>query len=258
MALGEATRTWSEANPADPELGAFVATLSRFEAEAGTLEGRQGELRQAADKVAADTEAALKAFDARLAALRTEAAPTEQAATVARQRLEDLVRQHTALSNKQARTPSAALQADVERNATARATLEAELARLEPLVAALRRQADALTDEQALTRRAGERQAAELRAMADRVGTEAGQLGGRRKATLMDLGHEALRRGLTAEPLRTPSADARAAVAALEAARRHREEVLAERREIDLKPCLRTLAAAGAVMIGLILLAVLV
>jgi hypothetical protein len=254
VALGEAARALAATSPDDTELVAFAATLSRFDDQAGSLGARNEELRQAAERARADTAAAVAGFDTRLSALRAEAAPLEAAATGVKQRLEVLERQQIALAARNARARDAAIAVDLERNEVQRQALREELSRHEAAVSALRRRADALTEEQRLVEKAGEREAMELIARADRALNEGGQLADRRRATLMDLGHEALRRGLDHASLRAPMLAARTALQHLDAARLHREGVLAERRDIDLAPCLRTLAAAGLLMIGLMLL----
>ena len=254
VALGEVTRSLAETTPADPELQAFAATLSRFEREAGSLGARQQELLAAADRARADVDAAMSGYDARLATLRQESAPLEMALRAVSERLESLKRQAIALAARNTRARDASIATDLERNELTRLELEVERARLEAAVAASRRQADALTEEQRQMGIAGEREIIELRGRAERASTEGGQVAERRLATLQDLGHEALRRALTAEPLVAPREVARGALERLEAVRARREQVLAERREIDLAPCVRTLAAAGMLMVGLILL----
>lgn len=254
VTLGEAARALAATSPDDAELVAFAATLSRFDDQAGSLGARSDELRQAADRARADTATAVAGFDTRLSTLRAEAAPLEAAITGIKQRLEALERQQIALAARNARARDAAIAVDLERNEAQRQTLRDELTKHEATVSALRRQADALTAEQRLVEKAGEREASELVARAERALNEGGQLADRRRATLMDLGHEALRRSLDHASLRAPLTDARAALQRLDAARAHREGVLAERRDIDVAPCLRTLAAAGMLMVGLMLL----
>ena len=251
IAVGEGVRRLSEGATPEPELAAFAQNISRFEAEAGSLDAMNTSLRTEAERARGDVDAAVRAFDQRLAAVRGEAAPQEQALAQLLRQTDDLARQHAAFTTRQSRSPDPGVAADLARNEQKRAEISAEVARLDTIVTQLRRQADALTDEQAATRKAGDRQVQLLLSRAEKAATDARQMQGRQRATLMDLGHEALRRGLSHPDLAEPAALAKAEIAALEAARTHRELILAERRQIDLAPCLRTLAGAAVVLGGL-------
>jgi hypothetical protein len=260
VALGEASLAPGNA-PAtseDAEIAAFAATLSRFAAEAEVLTTRRTQSLDAAARATADTTRAIAGFETRLSALRAEYRPHETELRLLEQRLDDTRRQLNAVSAREAKGGDPRAAADRDRFETARIALEAQVAERQRAVEAGRRQVEALEHEQTLVQKAGAQEIALLEGRAKQASEEVERLAERRRAALMDLGHEVLRRGLVLPGGTEETLRARTALEALETARSHREGVLAERREIDLAPCIRTLAVAAMLAVGLALLVVFV
>lgn len=259
-ALGEAAVAAENAaaGAEDAEISAFAATLARFAAETRALEVRQAESLAAAERATADTAAAVSELDARLAEVRAGYRPHEMELRRLERGLEDTRRQAAAVEARAAKDGEAGVVADRARVEAQRQALEAQADERRRAVDAGRRQEAAVEHEQSLVRKAGAQEVASLASRATQASEEIVRLGERRRAALMDLGHEVLRRGLSLPVDRGATTTARAALDALDAARTHRERVLAERREIDLTPCLRTMAAAVMLAVGLALLVVLI
>jgi hypothetical protein len=246
------------ATAGDAEVGAFAATLARFDAESRALASRRAESLAAAERANTDTAAAMTGFDERISEVRAAHRPHETALRLLEGRLEDTRRQRAAVEARAAKGPDARVTADRERFEAEFHALESQIDEKRRAVAVGRRQVEALEHEQHLVRKAGAQEVASLEGRATQASEEILRLAERRRAALMDLGHEVLRRGLSFPADGGAVEAARLALAALDAARDHRERVLAERREIDLAPCVRTLAAAVMLAVGLALLVVLV
>jgi len=260
MALGEVAVASENAaaRVSDAEISAFATTLAQFDAETNALEVRRAESLAATERATADTAAAVSELDARLAEIRASARPHEMELRRLEQHLEDTRRQAAAVEARAAKEGDTTVGADRARIETQRQALEAQADERRRTVDAGRRREEAVEHEQRLVRTAGAQEVASLASRAAASSEEVVRIGERRRAALMDLGHEVLRRGLSPLGDRDVAAAARAALEGLEAARAHRERILAERRVIDLTPCLRTLAAAVMLAVGLALLVILI
>ncbi len=265
-------------------LEAFGETVGALEAEQQTADARRDGLGIELAAAEDDRRTALEALDARIADLRTAAAPLQRAAERARRKAGELERllasqqeQRRSFEARLARLGRSEAEAEeaerVEALLAERRDLEARIDALDAAVVEheqqravalepvggleaqldeLDRALEAARAERAEAQREGDARYAALAGRLTEAEHAAELLARRRRAVLVDLGREVMREehGSQGEA----SEAARSALAELEALRDERERLLARRAAFDGGPVRRTVGAAVGALAALLLL----
>jgi chromosome segregation ATPase len=258
-ALGEAARAQAGA---DARVAAFGATASVIEEEQAAVDHERKATQGTLDRARADLRRDLGALEAQIAEAQVRLAPHATEQLRLEGRTEDLVRARQAALMKLRGLRERSTGAEEVRAAAAEVdgldadldALEAELSTCEAEVARHRQALDALRRRHDEVRRAGEARVAELEAAVARLTVRGDALQARRRATLVDLGHELARQPDPRAGLEAPWTDAREGLTRYDLCRQTREQVYAEAGALDRRPIRRT-ATATALAIGALLLA---
>ncbi len=269
-ALGEAARS---ALIEDARVAAFGATASVLEEERAAVDRERESGQSELDRTRADLRRDVQALEAQIAEAQRLLSPHAAERIRTEGRHEELVRLREAAvqrvralrdARNQAAAPEDAARlaaeaqtasAEVERLDAALDAAEAALAAAETEIARHRHHLEALRRRLDDVRRAGEGHIAELEAAVRRLTTRAEAVVARRRATLVDLGHELAREPSPRPGLADAWRAARTGLERYEHCRTTRELVYAEGSAFDRKPLRRTLLAAGALVGALIVAA---